>query len=296
MPGLPVARRGIRQVDVNAMTRSETRRRDEGIVFVALFALTIPAANWLIGHAGTVCQPAGLCLVPVAPGLMAPSGVIMAGAALVLRDLVQRRLGAAASSLAILVGAILSAALAPPALVIASAAAFLLSEFADLAVYTPLVRRGLIVAVVASSVVGLVGDATGASASRRRDAGRTGSGKRCANERGSLRHAAGDHHSDHHHHAPEKRNPALLDERAPAARFRRRSRRGSRLHAPIRAGARGPRHPGKLGEAGFNARRHRSNAGRLHRSGRRDGRHLGRHFRRYPDHAHGEAEGGGAGD
>jgi len=89
---------------------------------------------------------------------MAPSGVIMAGAALVLRDLVQRRLGVAASSLAILVGAVLSALLAPPALVIASAAAFLLSEFADLAVYTPLARRGLIVAVVASSVVGLVVD------------------------------------------------------------------------------------------------------------------------------------------
>jgi len=145
-------------VDVHAMTRSETRRRDEGIVFVALFALTIPAANWLIGHAGTVCQPAGPCLIPVAPGVMAPSGVTMAGAALVLRDLVQRRLGAAASSLAILAGAILSASLAPPALVVASAAAFLISEFADLAVYTPLVRRGLIVAVVASSVVGLVVD------------------------------------------------------------------------------------------------------------------------------------------
>lgn len=145
-------------MDVQAMTRSETRRRDEGIVFVALFSLTIPAANWLIGHAGTVCQPAGPCLIPVAPGLMAPSGVTMAGAALVLRDLVQRRLGAAASSLAILAGAILSASLAPPALVVASAAAFLLSEFADLAVYTPLVRRGLVLAVVASSVVGLVVD------------------------------------------------------------------------------------------------------------------------------------------
>jgi queuosine precursor transporter len=145
-------------VDVRTMTRSDARRHDEGIVFVALFALTIPAANWLIGHAGTVCQPAGPCLIPVAPGLMAPSGVTMAGAALVLRDLVQRRLGAAASSLAILAGAILSASLAPPALVVASAAAFLLSEFADLAVYTPLVRRGLIVAVVASSVAGLVVD------------------------------------------------------------------------------------------------------------------------------------------
>src|SRR5437773_4739206 len=156
MPGLPVAGRRVRQMDVDAMI--ETRRRDEGIVFVALFALTIPAANWLIGHVGTVCQPAGPCLVPVAPGLMAPSGVIMAGAAPVLRDLVQRRLGASTSSLAILAGAVLSATLAPPALVVASAAAFLLSEFADLAVYTPLVRRGLIVAVVASSVVGLVVD------------------------------------------------------------------------------------------------------------------------------------------
>ena len=145
-------------MDVHAVTRNETRRRDEGIVFLVLFALTIPAANWLIGHVGTVCQPAGPCLVPVAPGLMAPSGVIMAGAALVLRDLVQRRLGASTSSLAILAGAVLSATLAPPALVIASAAAFLFSEFADLAIYTPLVRRGLIVAVVASSVVGLVVD------------------------------------------------------------------------------------------------------------------------------------------
>jgi queuosine precursor transporter len=145
-------------VDVDAMTTIERRRRHEGLVFLALFALTIPAANWLIGHVGTVCQPAGPCLIPVAPGLMAPSGVIMAGAALVLRDLVQRRLGMAASSLAILAGAVLSALLAPPALVIASAAAFLLSEFADLAVYTPLARRGLIIAVVASGMVGLVVD------------------------------------------------------------------------------------------------------------------------------------------
>jgi uncharacterized PurR-regulated membrane protein YhhQ (DUF165 family) len=89
---------------------------------------------------------------------MAPSGVLMAGIALVLRDLVQRRLGVVASSLAILAGAALSALLAPPALVIASAVAFLLSEFADLGVYTPLARRGLVLAVVASGVAGLVVD------------------------------------------------------------------------------------------------------------------------------------------
>lgn len=137
----------------------DARRRLEGLVFLFLFALTIPIANWLIGNVGTKCVPnGGPCLIPVAPGLMAPSGVTMIGIALVLRDLVQRRLGVGVSVGAILVGAALSALVAPPALVVASAAAFLLSEFADFAVYTPLARRRLILAVVASSLVGLVVD------------------------------------------------------------------------------------------------------------------------------------------
>jgi queuosine precursor transporter len=42
--------------------------------------------------------------------------------------------------------------------VLASAAAFLLSELADLAVYTPLARRRLVAAVAASSLCGLVVD------------------------------------------------------------------------------------------------------------------------------------------
>jgi len=41
--------------------------------------------------------------------LMAPSGVLMIGIALVLRDLVQRRLGVAYSASAVVIGAILSA-------------------------------------------------------------------------------------------------------------------------------------------------------------------------------------------
>jgi len=137
----------------------EQQRRREGALFLTMFALTIPAANWLIGHAGTSCVvPQGPCVVPVAPGLMAPSGVMMAGVALVLRDLVQRRLGTAISALAVVFGSALSALLAPASLVVASATAFLLSEFADLAVYTPLARRRLVAAVIASSSVGLVVD------------------------------------------------------------------------------------------------------------------------------------------
>ena len=147
------------QLEIDAMGETlAVRQRLEGYAFLTAFGLCIPAANWLIGHTGTVCAPDGPCLIPVAPGLMAPSGVLMVGLALVLRDLVQRRLGVQWAAGAILAGAALSAFLAPPAWVIASAAAFLLSEFADLAVYTPLQRRRLMLAVLASGFVGLVVD------------------------------------------------------------------------------------------------------------------------------------------
>ncbi len=137
---------------------NERRKNIEGAIFLVLFCLTVPAANWMIGHVGTTCVPNGPCLVPVAPGIMAPSGVLMIGAALVLRDLVQRRLGVEFGIGAIVAGAAISAGLAPASLVIASATAFLLSEAADFAIYTPLARRRLVLAVVASSMAGLVVD------------------------------------------------------------------------------------------------------------------------------------------
>src|SRR5947209_2603190 len=71
-----------------------TNPRPLGYGALVLFLASVPFANWLIQHVGTVCVPEGPCLVPVAPGLLAPSGVLAAGAALVLRDVVQRCLGA----------------------------------------------------------------------------------------------------------------------------------------------------------------------------------------------------------
>ncbi len=129
-----------------------------GAVAFGLFLACIPLANWMIGHVGTVCVPNGPCLIPVAPGVMAPSGVLMIGAALVLRDIVQRLLGPVWALVAIAAGVALSLLLAPPALVLASGAAFLLSELVDFAVYTPLQRRRLLLAVIASSAVGLAVD------------------------------------------------------------------------------------------------------------------------------------------
>ena len=140
------------------LSRLDTQRRIEGFALLAAFALTVPLANWMIVNVGTLCPPDSPCLIPVAPGVLAPSGVVVAGLAFVLRDLVQRRLGVAWTVAAIAIGAVLSVLVAPPALVFASVVAFLLSELADLGVYTPLQRRGLVLAVVASSMVGLVVD------------------------------------------------------------------------------------------------------------------------------------------
>lgn len=125
---------------------------------VAAYIATIPAANWLIGHWGTVCVPDGPCLLLVFPGLMAPSGVLMIGAALVLRDLVQRSFGAWVSIACILVGAAISFGIAPAALALASGAAFLFSELVDFAVYTPVARRSFPLAIVLSCTAGALID------------------------------------------------------------------------------------------------------------------------------------------
>jgi uncharacterized PurR-regulated membrane protein YhhQ (DUF165 family) len=134
------------------------RRTRVGTVAFVAFLGCVPLANWLILHIGTVCVPDGPCLVPVAPGVMAPSGVLTVGVALVLRDVVQRCLGWRSGLLAIAAGTALSAFVAPPSLVFASGTAFALSELADFAVYTPLQRRRLLLAVVVSSMGGLLVD------------------------------------------------------------------------------------------------------------------------------------------
>lgn len=122
--------------------------------FVGFLGL-IPLANWMVLNVGTLCPPGEPCVLPVAPGVLAPSGVLTVGVALVLRDVVQRCLGPWPSVIAIVVGSVLSATLAPPALVVASATAFFLSELVDFAVYSPLQRRRLMLAVLLSAVLGL---------------------------------------------------------------------------------------------------------------------------------------------
>jgi len=142
-----------------------TGRQVEGAIYLAGFIGSIWLANWLLGHWGTIRFPGGPWLVPVWPGeltpsgnaIYAPSGVLAIGVGFTLRDLVQRRLGIPVTIAAIVAGAALSAAL-DTSLALASGAAFLLAETLDLFVYTPLQRRNLVGAVIASNVVGIVVD------------------------------------------------------------------------------------------------------------------------------------------
>lgn len=122
------------------------------------FLLTGPISNWLIQNVGTTCIPSGPCLIPVFPGITAPSGVLMVGFALVLRDVVHRDLGPYWALIAIAGGTVFSTVFSPATLLIASTAAFVTSELADLAVYTPLKRRGFFTAAFVSSIVGLAVD------------------------------------------------------------------------------------------------------------------------------------------
>jgi uncharacterized PurR-regulated membrane protein YhhQ (DUF165 family) len=119
-----------------------------GLLSLAGYIATIFLANWAIARFG---------IVPVGFGLMAPAGVYFVGLAFTFRDTTQRALGREWSVVAILIGAGLSAWVSPE-FALASGVAFLFSEFADFAVYTPLADKRWLAAVVASNIVGTVVD------------------------------------------------------------------------------------------------------------------------------------------
>lgn len=119
------------------------------MIWLLGYVSTIVLANWAIQAFG---------VVPVGFGLMAPAGVLFAGLAFTLRDLTQDALGKWWAVAGIGAGALLSLAVSDPFVAVASGTAFLVSELADMAVYTPLRRRHWIAAVFASNVVGTVVD------------------------------------------------------------------------------------------------------------------------------------------
>ena len=114
------------------------------------YIVVIFLANWSINKWG---------IVPIGFGLSAPAGVYFAGLAFSIRDGLHESSSKYWVATAIIAGAILSFLLeGGERIAIASGVAFLLSEFIDFAVYTPLRARGKIVALFCSNIVGLIVD------------------------------------------------------------------------------------------------------------------------------------------
>jgi uncharacterized PurR-regulated membrane protein YhhQ (DUF165 family) len=114
------------------------------------YVACIVAANWATAHYG---------LVPVGWGQMVTAGTFAAGLSFVARDALQDAAGRRWVLAAIVAGAALSALLSPVQLALASGVTFLVSESADMAVYTPLRRRGRrLTGWLASNIVGSLVD------------------------------------------------------------------------------------------------------------------------------------------
>lgn len=124
---------------------SESVKNIGTIVAAVGFLGCIVAANYVTSRYG---------MVPVGFGLMATAGTYFAGATFVLRDYLHDKLGRWPVVVLIVVGALLSYALSAPFIALASGVAFLVAEFADMFVYTPLREHGYIRAAIASNTVG----------------------------------------------------------------------------------------------------------------------------------------------
>jgi uncharacterized PurR-regulated membrane protein YhhQ (DUF165 family) len=112
--------------------------------WLTAYILSIVVANWMTATLG---------LVPIGFGLMVTAGTFAAGAALLLRDGVQQSAGRWWALAAIGIGAVVSVVTSTPAIAVASGIAFAVSELVDMGVFTPLRKRSLALAVLASSVV-----------------------------------------------------------------------------------------------------------------------------------------------
>jgi uncharacterized PurR-regulated membrane protein YhhQ (DUF165 family) len=121
-----------------------------------------PTLGWLAAYAGALLGANALTasygMIPVGFGQTATAGTVLAGGALMVRNSLQDLLGRRGVMTAVLIGSLLSALVAPPALAFASAASVLVAESADMCLYTPLRRRGWVRAVVPATLLGALLD------------------------------------------------------------------------------------------------------------------------------------------
>jgi len=119
-----------------------------GVSLAVVYTASVVAANVITAHLG---------LVPIGFGLSVTAGTFAAGFTLLARNLGQDVIGRPRIIALMLLGIGISWWLATPALAVASAAAFAISETTDMAIYTPLRKHGWSVAALcAAAVSGIV--------------------------------------------------------------------------------------------------------------------------------------------
>lgn len=119
------------------------------VLISVIYVGSVVAANWLTHRYG---------LVPIGFGLVVAAGTFAAGVALLTRNLGQDIVGRLWIVALMVVGIVLSWWLASPALAVASATAFALSETTDMTVYTWLRNRGRPAALMAAGLLSALVD------------------------------------------------------------------------------------------------------------------------------------------
>lgn len=117
------------------------------------YLLTIPLANWFIQNVGRQQFPNAPHTIPVGFGYTAPSGVIIIGLALFLRDIVQDAIGKR-KTIGLITAGIVISYFVNSNVATASAIAFALSELIDFTIYTTIRSRSKPLAVLASGTAG----------------------------------------------------------------------------------------------------------------------------------------------
>lgn len=130
-----------------------TAKRITAVICSAVYLFAIVLANVLADVFG---------LIPLIPGLPLEvvAGTYAIGVVLLARNIGQDLIGRLPIIGLMAIGTVLSWFLATPTLAVASAVTFAISETADMAVYSPLRRRGWALAVMAAVVVSALVDST----------------------------------------------------------------------------------------------------------------------------------------
>lgn len=132
---------------------SDPTRMTTTVLLTVVFVTAAASSNWTVENLGKDHGPLAPRTLPIGWGLEAPSGVVLIGVMIAVRDALHERVGLKGTLLVISVGSVVSALLAPAAIAVASGITLLAAETSDALVYQRLRRRGRLRAAFASNLV-----------------------------------------------------------------------------------------------------------------------------------------------